>query len=134
MTIPGEELVLTHHFGADKVLYLTAKGRITNIELSKYATWSQEVKAIVRERANAGDDPILVLSDISGVTHVERKPVAILRELLTHDKQFPIRSAIVGDNRFVMLILDSILSLLRRTNVRYFKDTKTALAWLHSEK
>lgn len=134
MTIPEEQLILTHRYGTDGVLYLSAKGRITNDKLNTYAQWSSEVKAMIRERAEAGDNPILVLSDISGVSHVERKPVAILRELLTHDKQFPIRSAIVGNNHFVMLILDSIISLLHRNNVRYFNDTQSALKWLYAGK
>ena len=127
---PDDELVLTYRLGVDGVIYLSASGKISNAQLLKYSSWADEVKALIHERAGAGDNPILVLSDISGVTHFERKPIAVLRELLSYDSQFLIRSAIVGGNRFAILVLDSIVSLLRRTDVRHFKDKDSAQKWL----
>jgi hypothetical protein len=126
----NQELVLTHRFGIDGIVYLSAAGKISNDQLLKFSTWADEVKNILRERALLGDDPILVLSDISGVSHFERKPIAVLKDLLSYDGQFPIRSAIVGGNRFAVLVLDSIISLLRRSNVRHFGGKEAALAWL----
>lgn len=128
------ELVLTHRFGTDGIIYLTATGKISNDQLLKFSTWADEVKNLIRERAAQGDNPILVHTDISGVAHFERKPIAVLRELLSYDSQFPIRSAIVGGNRFAVLMLDSIISLLRRTGVRHFKNKESALNWLQSSR
>ena len=125
-----QELLLTHRYGIDGVIYLTISGKINNDQLLKYSTWADEVKNLIRERSLLGDNPILVLSDISGVTHFERKPIAVLKELLSYDAQFPIRSAIVGGNRYAVLILDSIVSLLRRSDVRHFGDKESALKWL----
>lgn len=123
-------LILTHRYGVDGIIYLTISGKINNDQLLKYSAWADEVKNLIRERALLGDDPILVLSDISGVTHFERKPIAVMKELLSYDAQFPLRSAIVGGNRFAVLILDSIVSLLRRSDVRHFGDKESALTWL----
>lgn len=130
MDMTKEKLELGCHYGVDGVLYLFAAGKISNEHLEEYSTWADEVKKIIEERAAAGDNPIRVLSDISLVTHFERKPIAVLRELLAHDSRFPVRSAIVGGNRFAVLMLDSIISILRRENVRHFKDKETALRWL----
>lgn len=132
--MPNDELVLTHHYGTDGIIALSASGKISNNELLKYSLWADDVKALVAERAHAGDNPVLVLSDISGVTHFERKPIAVLRELLAYDTQFPLRSALVGGNRFAVLVFDSIISLLRRTNVRHFATKADAERWLLSQK
>lgn len=129
-----QELVLTHRFGVDGIVYLSAAGKISNAQLDKYSEWADEVKALILERATLGDNPILVLTDISGVTHFERKPIAVLREMLSYDSQFPLRSAVVGGNRFAVLVLDSIVSLLRRTDLRHFKDKDAALKWLLKER
>ena len=129
-----QELVLTHRFGVDGIVYLTAAGKISNAQLLKFSAWADEVKALIHERATLGDNPILVLTDISGVTHFERKPIAVLREMLSYDSQFPLRSAVMGGNRFAILVLDSIVSLLRRTDLRHFKDKDTAMKWLLKER
>lgn len=125
-----DELVLAHHFGVDGIVYLSAAGKISNAQLLKYSSWADEVKALIHERALLGDNPILVLTDISGVTHFERKPIAVLREMLAYDSQFPLRSAVVGGNRFAVLVLDSIVSLLRRNDIRHFNDKDAAMKWL----
>ncbi len=132
MELDPHALVLTHRYGTDGIIYLSAAGKISNDQLLRFSTWADEVKNLIRERAAHGDNPILVLTDISGVAHFERKPIAVLRELLSYDSQFPIRSAIVGGNRFAVLVLDSIVSLLRRTGVRHFKNKESALNWLQS--
>ena len=129
-----QELLLAHRYGVDGIIYLTISGKINNDQLLKYSIWADEVKNMIRERSLLGDDPILVLSDISGVTHFERKPIVVLKELLSYDSQFHIRSAIVGGTRFAVLVLDSITSLLRRSDVRHFGDKKTALEWLLKSK
>ncbi len=125
-----ERLELTHRVGVDGVIYLSAKGRIDNDEIERFSRWADEVKALIAERAALGDDPILVLTDITEVSHFERQPIAVVKELLLHDKQYRIRSAFVGGTRFVTLVLDSIVSLLRRDNIRRFSAKEPALRWL----
>jgi hypothetical protein len=127
-------LSLEHRYGVDGILYLSASGRIENEELENFARWTDEVKALIRGRAEAGDVPVLVLSDISKVTHFERKPIAVLRELLSHDAQYELRSAIVGGSRFATLVLDSIVSILHRNDMRHFKNKDEALKWLLDKK
>ena len=127
-------LSLEHHIGTDGVLYITVLGKISNDYLEQFSTWADEIKLTIKKRAEEGENPILVLTDIRGVVHFERKPIAVLRELLSYDTQFPIRSAVVGGNRFAVLIFDSIIGILHRTNVRHFKDKQSALAWLFAEK
>lgn len=129
-TTPIDELVLTHHFGEDGIIYLSATGKISNDHLLEFSTWTDEVKTLIRERAELGDNPILVMTDITLATHFERKPVAVLKDMLLYNSQFPIRSTIVGGNRFAVLMLDSIVSLLGLSALRHFRDKESAQKWL----
>ena len=130
MNPADDKLELEHRFGVDGVLYLFVRGRISNERLEEFSRFTDEVEKLVKERVESGVSPVLILTDITGVTHYERKPIAVLRELLSHNKQYPIRSAFVGGNRYATLLIDSIAALLHRSNIKRFTDKESALKWL----
>ncbi len=72
---------------------------------------------------------IFILSDVSGISHFERKPIMALRELLEFNKQYPVQSAIVGAKGFTRPLLDAVVSLTGRTNIRQFETREVALRW-----
>lgn len=126
----ADQLFLDAKLGDDGVIYIKASGKITNQHLEQFSHWTDSVKALIGERAAARVDPILVLADIGGITHYERKPVTILRELLDYDKQFPIRTAMVGASKFAGILIDSLIAILVRKNVRQFRTQTEAMLWL----
>ena len=125
-----DQLALDARLGDDGIIHLTAAGKITNQHLEQFSHWTDSVKTLIAARAALGIDPILVLADIGGVTHYERKPVTILRELLEHDKQFPVRTAMVGASKYASILIDSLIAILMRKNIRQFRTKSEALLWL----
>ncbi len=125
-----DKLALDAKLGNDGIIYIKASGKVTNQHLEQFSHWTDSVKSLISERAAAGIDPILVLVDIGGVTHYERKPVTILRELLDYDKQFPIRTAMVGASKLAAILIDSLVAILVRKNVRQFRSQSEAMLWL----
>ena len=125
-----DKLSLDAKLGEDGIIYIKASGKVTNQHLEQFSHWTDSVKSLIGERAAAGADPILVLADIGGVTHYERKPVTILRDLLDYDKQFPIRTAVVGASKFASILIDSLVAILMRKNVRQFRSQSEAMLWL----
>ena len=125
-----KQLSLDAHLGDDGIIYLKAVGKITNQHLEQFSHWTDSVKALISSRAAAGVDPILVLADIGGVVHYERKQVTILRELLDHDKQFPVRTAMVGASKYAGMLLEALIAILMRKNIRQFRTQSEAMLWL----
>ena len=130
MVIQTTPLVLGASLGEDGIIYLNADGKITNERLKQLSLWADKVKELIGTEAAKGKDPILVLADISGLLHYERKPITILRDLLAYDKQFPVRTAIVGGNMYVTILLESLFAILVRKNIRQFHAKSEALLWL----
>lgn len=130
MQTKTDELSLDAKLGQDGIIYIKVSGKVTSQHLEQFSHWTDSVKTLIGARAAAGLDPILVLADISEVTHYERKPVTILRELLDYDKQFPVRTAVVGASKFASILIDSLTAILVRKNVRQFRTQSEAMLWL----
>ena len=125
-----DNIVLEAEVGADDVIYLTVSGKITNERFYAFVAWTEKVKKLVREMSEKHPGNVLVLSDVSGVSHFESKPIVPLRELLNYNKHYPVKSAVVGARDLTHVLLDTVISLTSRVNIKQFKSKEEALAWL----
>lgn len=126
--------ILEASVNPDGVVLLTLSGRITNAHLDEVVAWVEKVKVILQTEFEKKVDPILVMCDVSGISHFETKPVTAMRDLLSHDKQFPLVTAIVGPNNMIKMLVEALISLTRRTNIKQFPSEKEALEWLFENK
>ena len=129
-----EQNILEASVDADGIVLLTISGRITNAHMDAVLEWIEKVKLTLQTAADTKVEPILVVCDVSGVTHFETKPVAALRDLLSYDKKFPLVTAVVGPNNMIQMLVDALISLTRRTNIKQFPAKKEALDWLLSNR
>lgn len=127
-----ENLKLTCHIGTDKIIYLTAAGKINNNNLAVFTEWTEQIKTLMAEVSKT-ENVVRVCTDVSGVEHFESKPIAPLRELLEYDKQYHMKSAIIGANFFMRNLMDAVIQLTGRTNIRQFETKEEALVWLLEE-
>ncbi len=123
-------LILEAEVGAHDVIYLTVSGKITNERFYAFVAWTEKVKKLVREMSEKHPGNVLILSDVSGVSHFESKPIVPLRELLNYNKQYPAKSAVVGARDLTRVLLDTVISLTSRVNIKQFKTKEEALVWL----
>lgn len=128
--IHSENLTLSSNIGPDGIIYVTLGGKITNENFGVFEAWTRGLQSQIDIMAARKKFPILVYSDVSQVEHFERKPIRPLRELFAHDKQYEMKSAIVGSTFFVAKLIDAIVEFTGRTDVRQFSTKKDALAWL----
>jgi ABC-type transporter Mla MlaB component len=128
----GENVKLMSHVGPDKVIYLTASGKINNNNLAIFTAWAEQIKQLMTE-ASREQGIVRVCTDVSGVEHFESKPIVPLRELFEHDKQYNMKSAIVGANFFMKNLMNAVIEFTGRTNVRQFPTKEEALLWLLKE-
>jgi hypothetical protein len=128
----SENITLKCYIGTDKVIYLTAAGKINNNNLAIFTAWAEQIKqlmtAVAREQGI-----VRVCTDVSGVEHFESKPIVPLRELFEYDKQYHMKSAIVGASFFMRNLMNAVIEFTGRTNVRQFPTKDEALAWLLEE-
>ncbi len=125
-----EDIVLDVHKGEGDIIYLTVAGKITNDRLYAFVGWTEKVKKLVRETAEESSKPVLILTNATGVIHFESKSIVPLRELLDYNKQYKVKSAIVGANNMTRMLLEAVISFTERTNVKLFSTEKEALVWL----
>ncbi len=125
-----DNIVLEAVIGAHDVIYLTIGGKITNERLYAFIAWTERVKKLVKEMSDKHPGNVLLLSDVSGVSHFESKPIVPLRELLNYNKQYPAKSAVVGARDLTRVLLDTVISLTSRVNIKQFATKEEALAWL----
>jgi hypothetical protein len=117
--------------GGDGVIYLAVGGRVTNTKIDEFTKWTDCVRARIAEAAVVrAPKPVLVYSDASRVRHFERKSIAALRALLDEDKKYAVRSVIVGASGTLRVLLDAIIRLTGRANLRQFGEREEALQWL----
>jgi hypothetical protein len=122
--------VLDVAVGPDGIVHLVIAGKYGKDELFSVVAWTEKVKGVLREVSLCREGDILLLCDIVHLTYFERSMIAPLRELLVYDKQFHLRSAIVGASPIVAAMIKALVSISGRTNVRLFKTEKEARAWL----
>lgn len=125
----GENLKLMCDVGADKVIYLTAAGKINNNNLAIFTAWTEQIKELIAG-VSTTNDVIRVCTDVSGVEHFESKPIVPLRDLFEYDKQYHMKSAIIGASFFMKNLMDAIIQFTGRTNIRQFETKDEALVWL----
>lgn len=125
-----DNIVLEAVVGAHDVIYLTVAGKITNERFYAFVAWTEKVKKLVRDMSEKNPGNVLILSDVSGVSHFESKPIVPLRELLNYNKQYPAKSAVVGAKDLTRVLLDTVISLTSRVNIKQFPAKEEALAWL----
>jgi hypothetical protein len=130
--IHSEHLSLSSSIGPDSIIYVTLVGKITNENLNAFGSWIRGLQSQIDTMAARKKFPILVYSDVSRVEHFEYNPIKPLRELLAHDKQYEMKSAVVGASFFVAKLIDAMVEFTGRTNMRQFETKKDALAWLLS--
>lgn len=129
-SIETTQPTLDAHVSNEKIIILRLTGKFTNQYLEEFSHWSDTVKSLISERNIAGDNPILVIADLKGDTHFERKPITVVRELLNYDKQFPLRTAIISNDGNLSILLNSLISILMRKNIRQFRSESEAMFWL----
>ena len=125
-----DNIVLEAEVGAGDIIYLTVSGKITNERFYAFVAWTEKVKKLVREMSEKHPGNVLLLSEVSGVSHFESKPIVPLRELLNYNKQYPAKSAVVGARDLTRVLLDTVISLTSRVNIKQFKTKEEALVWL----
>lgn len=125
----GENIKLICDVGDDKVIYLTAAGKINNSNLAIFTAWAEQIKQLMAE-ASREQGVVRVCTDVSGVEHFESKPIVPLRELFEFDKQYDMKSAIVGASFFMKNLMNAVIEFTGRTNVRQFPTKEEALVWL----
>lgn len=128
----NDSCVLRADVGPDDIIYIVLGGKITNKHFDDFVRWAQRVKDLIEEMYEKNNNQVLLISDVSGVTHFESQPVRPLRELLAHNKQYPVRSAIVGAKDFTRTLLDALIVLTDRHDIQQFKTNEEARMWLKS--
>lgn len=116
--------------GIDGVIYLVAGGRLTNEHVDEFTAWCERVKSMIDMQAKRGRSPVLIYADASRVICFETKPVKALRTLFDHDKQYSLKTAIVGAKPMTRMMVDAAISLSGRTNIKQFRTKDEALSWL----
>lgn len=121
--------ILEASIGTDDIIHITVGGNIMNEHLIAFTDWTEKVKRLIHELSERNPEHIFILSDVSGIAHFERKPIVQLRDLFEYDKQYPVKSAIVGATGFTRPLLDAVISLAGRTNIQQFETKEEALQW-----
>lgn len=118
---------------SDGVISLVVGGRVTNDKLVQFNEWMVKVKKLIADASKInGNRPVLVITDATGIVHFEHKPIVLLRELLDYDRQFNMKSAIVGTNPNLSALLRAVFEFTGRKNIRLFSGREEALRWLFS--
>ena len=130
--LPHEEhVILEASLGKDNIIYVTASGRFTNQHLEDFMTWVNHLQSLIVTQSATGTT-VPICADVSGVTHFETKIVRALRDMMNDNKKYGLKTAIVGANNMMQMLLDAIVALTGRTNIRQFPAQKEALDWLLS--
>ena len=127
----GEHVVLEASLGEDNVIYVTASGRFTNQHHEQFMDWVNHLQSLILTES-ATQSTVRICADVSGVTHFETKIVRALRDMMNDNKKYGLKTAIVGANNMMQMLLDAIVALTGRTNIRQFPAQKEALDWLQS--
>ncbi len=129
---PGQKdhIILDARVGPHDIIQLTVGGKITNDRLYAFIDWTEKVKKLVKDMSDKHPGNVLILSDVSKVTHFESKPIVPLRELLHYNKQYPAKSAVIGAKDLTRVLLDTVISLTSRDNIKQFTTKEDALEWL----
>ncbi len=128
-----EPVVLEASLGADNIIYVTASGRFTNQHYELFMSWVNHLQSLIVTQG-ATETTVPICADVSGVTHFETKIVRALRDMMNDNKKYGLKTAIVGANNMMQMLLDAIVALTGRTNIRQFPVQKEALDWLQSAK
>ena len=129
-TFEGENMKLTCMIGQDNIIYATAAGKMTDANLEVFLAWTADMKALMHEVSLKQKGIILTYSEVSAVEFFGRKAIVALRDLLEEDKQYHMKSAVVGAPFFLEKLIDAVVEFTGRTNMRQFSSKEKAIEWL----
>lgn len=118
--------------GPDGIIYLMLAGKIAGEDAERFIAWTEEVKDAIKSVHEKHPNRVLILSDVTALTHFEKKPIEALRTLLEYDKEYTTKSAIVGASPMVRMLVDAVVALSGRSNVKLFDTRDEALEWLNA--
>ena len=115
---------------ADGIIQVTFSGNFYEEYAEEYRKWAKDILAIMQEKAQRNDYPILTLVDVSTLEHLDFKIGEITLESMQNNKQYATRTALFGANPSLTTVMNSMAALTHRKNYRVFPTKEIALAWL----
>lgn len=102
------------------------------MDLSGFATASDALPFIHAARDVVSTQPARSLYGVVDVTgsRLDARVLEAMKELAAHNAPFMIASGIVGVDGLRRMILDSVIAITGRSNVKAFPTRGDALAWL----
>ena len=115
---------------ADGIIQVTFGGNFYEEYAEEYRKWAKDIQAIMREKAQRNDYPILTLIDVSALEHFDFKIGEITFESMQINKKYATRTALFGANPSLTTVMNSMAALTRRKNYRVFPTKEAAMEWL----
>ncbi len=122
--------IIKMYIDTDGIIQVIFAGNFYEEYAEEYRKWAKNIQAIMREKDQRNEYPILTLIDVSGLEHFDFKIGEITFESMQINKKYATRTALFGASPSLTTVMNSMAALTRRKNYRVFPTKEAALEWL----
>jgi len=127
-----DDVVLDVLVAPDGVVRMVVGGNVTNDHMREFGEWAEQVKRVIRDRSVEIGANVLTFIDVSTLEQFDIETTKIVHDLMVFDRDYVAKTAIFGANYVASLMLEAIIMITKRQNVKLFSDKDAAILWLRT--
>lgn len=128
-----EEALLDVSVDADDIIHLTVGGDVTDDHMGEFNAWIERVKKTVVEVAAKNPGNVRFLIDVTQLEQFDIQTTKAVHDLMIFNRPYVKKTAVYGANYLASVMLEAVIALTKRRNMKLFPTRTDAEAWLSAE-
>lgn len=127
---PLGDIQLDIRTGEDFMLYLTVGGNVTDDHMEEFEEWARSVNRTMADITAKTGRKALTLIDVTHLNQFDIRTTTIVHDLMVANRGIAGKTAIYGSHSLAMTMLEAIIALTKRKNIKLFSTSEEATKWL----
>lgn len=115
---------------AEGVVQMLVGGNVTDDHIREFSEWAERAKEVIKNQHTQTGAQVFTLIDVSRLEQFDIQTTKIVHDLLVFDRDHVAKTAIFGANYVASLMLEAIIAITKRQNVKLFPKKEAAMGWL----
>jgi hypothetical protein len=126
----ADDVSLNVTVDASGVVHMFVGGNVTDDHIREFSEWADHAKEVIKGQYTQTGALVFTLIDVSRLEQFDIQTTKIVHDLLVFDRDYVARTGIFGANYVASLMLEAIIAITKRENVKLFPKKEAAVEWL----
>jgi len=127
-----DDVELQVSINSDGMVHMLVGGNVTDDHMREFSEWADRAKEAIKSQHDQTGARVLTLIDVSRLEQFDIQTTKIVHDLLVFDRDYVAKTAVFGANYVASLMLEAIIAITKRQNVKLFPQKEAAVSWLEA--